>query len=50
MDMMDERYYRLLKTVYDVKRLRYNVSKMSFITRSLAWIRIPCEIIREDDE
>jgi hypothetical protein len=46
----EERYYRLLKTVYDVKRLRYNVTKMSFITRSLVLIPVPESFHRNDDE
>ena len=39
MDPIEE--YRLLKTVCDVKKLRSNVSKMSFITRSLSLILMP---------
>ena len=42
--------YRLLKTVYDVVRLRSNVSKMSFIARSLTLIPVPETFFRDDDE
>ena len=47
MEQIDEDGYRLLKTVYDVIRLRNNVSKMSFIAQSLCWLPIPV-IVRED--
>ena len=50
MDMLDKDYYKLLKAVYDVRRLRYNVTKMSFITRSLTWVRFPPTVYREDDD
>ncbi len=48
MDMNEE--YKLLKTVYDVIRLRCNVSKMSFITRSLALINYPATFRKDNDE
>ena len=41
--------YLLLKTVYDVKKLRYNVSVMSYIAQSVSWIPIPV-LYREDDD
>ena len=39
--MKDIDLYKLIRLVHDVKKLRFNVSKMSFITESVCWIRIP---------
>ena len=46
--MKDSELFRLVKLVHDVKRLRYSVSKMSFITESVCWIRMP-RIIRDEE-
>ena len=46
--MKDIELYRLMKLVHDVRKLRINVSKMSFITESVSWIRMP-RIYHDDD-
>jgi len=46
--MKDIELYRLMKLVHDVRRLRFNVSEMSFITESVCWIRMP-RICRSDE-
>lgn len=50
MDIMDKEYYRLLKTVYDIRKLRYNVSVMSYIARSVTLVPIPEPLYKDDDE
>ena len=45
----DDLNYLLLKTVYDVKRLRYNVSMMSYIAQSVSWMPVPV-LYHEDDD
>lgn len=42
-------YWQLLKLVYDVKRLRSNVSRMSFITHSTSLVHLP-EAIHDREE
>ena len=46
--MKDKELFRLVRLVQDVRRLRYSVSKMSFITESLCWIRMP-RIVRDEE-
>ena len=46
--MKDIELYRLMKLVHDVRKLRINVSKMSFITESVSWIRMP-RVYHDDD-
>ena len=48
MDSIEEKC-RLLKTVNDVERLRYNVSMMSYIAQSVSLIPMPV-LYREDDD
>ena len=45
----DDLNYLLLKTAYDVKRLRYNVSMMSYIAQSVSWMPVPV-LYHEDDD
>ena len=49
MDTDEDVSYLLWKTAYDVKRLRYNVSMMSYIAQSVSWIPMPV-LYREDDD
>ena len=46
METTEKSNYRLLRTVYDVRRLRCNVARMSFIALSLSWIPVPV-IVRD---
>ena len=41
-------YIELANIIHDIHRLRYNVSKMSFVTRSIALIRIPYAVNRKE--
>ena len=45
----DDLNYLLLKTAYDVKRLRYNVSMMSYIAQSVSWMPVPVLYHENDD-
>ncbi len=49
MDSIEEKS-RLLKTVNDVERLRYNVSMMSYIAQSLTLMPIPLVYRGNDDD
>lgn len=49
MDSIEEKC-RLLKTVNDVERLRYNVSMMSYIAQSLTLMPIPLVYRGNDDD